>query len=193
MKKIMLILLTFAQALIAMGCASRPAGAKIVEDVKTIKEERAPEKLFAQGRAFAAVADLTRAEQYLAAAIDAGADEQQVLPLLLRVCIEAKHYRVALTYAEPPLRHHPDDHRLRFVVASLYATIGDLANARSELERVVQAAPEEPEARYALAVLLRDQLGDPVGSDAHFRSYLRLAPEGRHAEEARACLLKVVE
>jgi hypothetical protein len=46
-------------------------------------------------------------------------------------------------------------------------------------------------AHYALAVLSRDE-NDPVGADKHFREYLRLAPNGPHAEEAQASLLESV-
>jgi tetratricopeptide (TPR) repeat protein len=162
------------------------------QDARVIREEHAPDKLVVRGRAFQQIGDLVRAEQYFAAALQAGADPAEVLPLLLRVCIEATRYMAAIEYAEPYLQRHPEDHRLRLVVASLYAAIGQPARARAHYERVLEEHADEPTAHWALGVLLRDQVGDRVGADAHFREYLRLRPEGPHAEEARSSLLKPV-
>lgn len=181
-----------ASAVGAAGCAPK-AGDKVVAQIKTVQDEETPEKLLARGRAFAAVGDLSRAEQYFAAAIDRGADPRVALPLLLRVCADARRYRAAIDYAEPQLKKHPDDHRLRFVVASFYLTIGESATAREELTRIVTQEPDFAPAHYALAVLLRDDAGDVVTADVHFREYLRLEPRGAHADEARHSLLKLVD
>lgn len=179
-----------AVALAALtGCASR---GKVVAQAATVRAEETPEKLLARGRAFMSVGDFGRAEQYFASAIERGADRHVAMPLLLRACAEEKRYRAAIDYAEPELRRHPDDARLRFVVASLYSSIGDVAAARSALERVVQDKPNLAPAHYALAVLLRDEQGDAVQADAQFREYLRLDPSGSHADEARGSLLKLV-
>jgi len=116
-----------------------------------------------------------------------------VLPLLLRVCAEERRYRAAIDYAEPQLKKHPDDFRLRFVVASFYTTIGETATARDELERIAKDRPEFAPAHFALGVILRDEAGDVISADGHFREYLRLSPRGAHADEARASLLKLVD
>ncbi|APR84465.1 Hypothetical protein A7982_09814 [Minicystis rosea] len=173
------------------GCASR--GDKVAAQIKTVETEETPEKLLARGRAFAAVGDLSRAEQYFASAMEHGADPAVAMPLLLRVCAEARRYRAGIDYAEPQLKKHPNDHRLRFVVASFYATIGESTSAREELERVVKQKPDFAPAHYALAVVLRDDAGDVVSADRHFREYLRIEPRGAHAEEARSSLLKLVD
>ena len=41
-------------------------------------------------------------------------------------------------------------------------------------------------------MLLRDEFHDRAGADKHFREYLRVAPDGAHAEEAKGSLLKDV-
>lgn len=179
-------------ALALAACAQRP-GDKMVANAKTIAAEETPEKLLARGRAFAHVGDYGRAEQYFAAALDRGAEPRVALPLLMRACAEEKRYRAAIDYAEPQLKKHPGDHRLRFVVASFYVSIGDHQAARAELERIVKEAPDFAAVHYALAVLLRDEGGDVVSADAHFREYLRIEPRGTHAAEARASLLKMVD
>ncbi len=175
----------------SFACAP-PKEGKVAREVRIARAENAPDKLVEKGKAFQEVGDLTRAEQYYAAALQSGASEKEVLPLLLRVCVQANRYQVAVEYAEPFLKRHPGDWRLRMVVASLQLAIGHPAVAREHYERVLEQNPDEPTAHYALAVLLRDELHDRVGADTHFRAYLRVLPDGPHAEEARESLLKPV-
>jgi Tfp pilus assembly protein PilF len=81
---------------------------------------------------------------------------------------------------------------MRFVLGTLRAGVGEPLAAEAELSKVIQASPENPDAHYALAVLLRDQRNDPLGADQHFRAYLELQPAGEHSEEAKSSLLQVV-
>lgn len=170
------------------GCASAATEPNAQADV--MREEKTPDKLVARGRAFAKVGDLTRAEQYLAAALDAGAEIDVALPMLLRVCIAEQRYRAAIAYGEPHLKKRPDDTRLRFVIASLYSNIGETVIAREHLEKVVEAQPENAEVHFAMGMLALESDGDMVTADGHFREYLRLEPQGSHAAEARSHLLR---
>jgi tetratricopeptide (TPR) repeat protein len=174
-----------------VGCAPLPA-TQIKRDMQTLQTEQTPDKLYERGQAFASIGDLTRAEQYLSAAIDAGGDAKKILPVLLRVCVEARRYRVAIDYAEGQLKKHPRDDQLRFLVANLYSAIDEPVRCRQLLEQLLAAHPNDAKLHYAMAVLLRDAQDDPVGADQHFRQYLRLNPNGPHAEEARGSLLKSV-
>jgi tetratricopeptide (TPR) repeat protein len=177
---------------LALGCGAPKKESRIARDMKIVERENAPDRLFEKGRAFHAVGDLTRAEQYYAAALNQGYPEDKALPLLLRVCVESGRYQVAIDYAEPYLRKKPREHQLRVLVGSLYSAIGDHARARASYETALVAAPDDPVSHYALAVLLRDQFHEVVSADQHFREYLRIAPEGPHAAEARDSLLKEV-
>ena len=116
-----------------------------------------------------------------------------MLPPLLKVCVAAHRFRVAIDYAKPVLRAHPSDAHLRYVVASLKATIGDAPGARADLAKVVELEPKDADVRFAYATLLRDDCGDLEAADAEFRAYLAIGAGGSHAEEARASLLKKVE
>jgi Flp pilus assembly protein TadD len=161
-------------------------------NLNTFKAEQSAEKLYERGRAFAAMGDLTRAEEYFGASLEQGADPRKVMPLLLMVCIQDGRFRLAAQYAEDYLRRHPNDPRTRLVLGTIYAGLGDNKEAEREFRRVIVERPSEAQAHYALAVLLRDTKGDAVGADEQFREYLKLDPTGPYAEEARTGLLKSV-
>jgi Tfp pilus assembly protein PilF len=174
-----------------VGCAGSPEP-RVSSDVHAFQQEQTHQKLTARGRAFAAVGDTTRAREYFDAALEAGGDESVLTPLLLSVCIRDGRYRLAIDYAERHVRRHPHDARMRFVLGTLRAGVGESAAAEADLSKVIAATPDNSGAQYAMAVLLRDQRGDLVGADQHFRAYLALEPEGEHSEEAKSSLLQAV-
>jgi tetratricopeptide (TPR) repeat protein len=176
---------------LAAGCAPTRAE-RVQEAARTVRNEQTADKLLARGKLFMEIGDHTRASQYFTAAIDAGADPDQVIPLLMRVYIVSSRFRLAIELGEQQLVKKPEAHALRFLVGTLYAAIDQPDLAREHLERVVTAKPNHAEAHYALGVVLRDGEADPVGADKHFREYLRLEPQGKHADEARGSLLQEV-
>jgi tetratricopeptide (TPR) repeat protein len=181
--KLAFALLSFALAA-GCGAADRPRTPP-PDPLLTVEGE----ELYQRGALFAQAGDFTRAEQYLTAAIGRGYPEARALPLLLEVCIESSRISAALSYAEPYLQRHPGEWSLRLLVASLHMGLENHQQARNELERVLQDAPEEPpQAHYFLGVLLRDRLDDTTGAQGHFRRYLALAPDGDHRAEALAAL-----
>lgn len=175
----------------SIGCGPT-RGEEIQANLKTIQRDHRPERLVEIGKGFASIGDNTRAEEYFAAAIDQGADEHEILPLLLRVCVLDGRYRSAIQYAENHLRKSPRDVNTRFVVGSLYSAVGEVDKARESYEKVLEVEPSNADAHFAMAVLLRDTGGDALLADHHFREYVRLKPAGPHAEEAEASLLKTV-
>jgi tetratricopeptide (TPR) repeat protein len=170
-------------AALSAGCA--PAHVAPVDP--TLRRGQSETELVDRGRAFAALGDWTRAEQYLSAALRQGADARRILPVLVHVCIEASRYRVAAEYVREYLPQDPDNPKLRLLYGMLEAAVGDREAARREYESVLREHPDEPGGHYALAVLLRDN-ADPVAAGVQFREYLRLSPDGEHASEARAAL-----
>ncbi len=175
------------------ACGPPAAAETIKADVAAYNREHTTDKLISRGKGFAAVGDYLRAEEYLADALGQGADPKKVMPLLLEVCIKEGRYRLAAQYAREYLVNHPNDVRVRLVLASLYAATEDSKLAKAEFERVLASRPNDAQAHYALAVLLRDAEQDLVAADAHFREYLRLDPKGSHVEEARASVLHRVQ
>ena len=172
----------------AIGCGSSRVD-RVKAAQQTAEKEQTPEKLVARGKLFAQMGDQTRAGQYFSAALDAGAKPAEVLPLLMRTYIATSPFRNAIAVGEQYLKKFPRDSRLRFLVATLYLAIEEPEHAREHLDHILAQDMNNADAHYVLAVLLRDH-GDYVGADQHFRQYLKLKPEGPHAEEARGSLLK---
>ena len=162
---------------VGLGCApARPADVR--SNLSAIRRETTEDKLIERGAAFVSVGDLMRAEQYLAAALDHGGDPDRILPLLLRVCVEAEKYRVAAGYARDYLRAKPDNVPLRMLLGSLEAAIGNRRAAREEIRWVVERQPSNAEAHFELGLLLREDNLDLAEANDHFREYLRLTPKG---------------
>jgi tetratricopeptide (TPR) repeat protein len=180
-------LAAMALSLALGGCAAATPRA---EDRASMQRPPTVDELLARGRGFAAVGDLTRAEQYFSAALGQGAPAPQVLPALLRVCMESGRYRVATAYAADAVQRDPENARLRLLHGLLEAAVGDVRVALREYQFVLRALPDDSNGHFAMALLLRDGLDDPAGADAQFREYLRLTPDGEHAADARAALLQ---
>ncbi len=162
----------------------------------SVQKESTPKTLVERGKAFAAVGDYTRAEEYLSSGLDQGADAREVLPALMDVCVKTGRYRAAIQHGEDHLRRYPNDVQTHVIVGALYAAINEGRAARLQLEPVVKddGATSEvrpalrAQAHYLLAVVARED-SDAVATDRHFRAYLRLEPKGSHVEEAQAALL----
>jgi tetratricopeptide (TPR) repeat protein len=162
-----------------LGCASNRVVLR--EDLNRAALERDPEKLRKTGESWAALGEPGRAAQYFELAIDNGADEARVFPRRLEMLVRDKQYRAASLAAENHLRKHPADVSLRFVAGTLHASLGDAVSARRDFEEVIAREPSNA-----------DDKGDLVAADEHFRQYLKLSPDGAHAEEARGLLLSSV-
>lgn len=175
-------LLLVALVLSACGGAStQPTRTQMPDPLDQVEAQ----ELFRRGQQLAQMGDYVRAEQYLVAAMERGVTEAQVMPELMEVCVQSSRYSAALSYAEPYLAGHPEDWRLRQLVASILMGLGRPSDAVRELERVVISAPEEPLPYFLLGVIQRDHLHSPVLARERFLRYLELSPEGPHAEEAQ--------
>ncbi len=180
------IILALGLASLLCGCSGSSLHPPKVTAAPTLSDG---EYLRRRGLDFAQNGDLIRAEQYLVAALEAGAPSERVLPSLLRVCIDSRRYRVALEHAEDALRVAPKNSTLRFLTGSLYAATGDVTNARSHLIRAASELPTDPNVQFSVGVFSRDLGQNPGQADQYFRSYLALAPHGSHAAEAENALL----
>lgn len=171
---------------VGAGCAGSTAGRETVSADPLAKIEA--EHLFRDGQTLAARGDLIRAEQYLAAAIRNGYPAERALPTLMRVCIASSRLGAALQHASPQLQLHPEDHQLRFLVASVLVGLGRHDEAQRELERVITGKPDHAEAHYMLGLLLRDHYGDEDRAAAHFEQHQEHAQHSLHGAEVAAWL-----
>jgi tetratricopeptide (TPR) repeat protein len=176
--------------LAAMGCSSaqlpatqhageepeRPHGQQLVEIAGLLAER----------------GDRVRAAQYYTAAQKDGVPAQQVLPKLLSLYAADGQYRLAIEESETYLRRRPNDQRIRRCLAALYVAIDAVPEAVHTYESLVQEQPRDAESHFALATLLTDAGGQRGRANAHYQTYLALAPHGPHAEEAQSRLLKDV-
>lgn len=155
-------------------------------------DERDPvaqaEELFESGQRFAQQGDSVRAEHYLTAALERGAPPERVVPLLVAVCLEGSRLRAALEHAEPYLQTHPEDLRLRLLVAVTHIALGQAAPARATLDLALQSHPDHPEAHYLLGTLLARHFVDFEAATVHFERYLELDRSGAHAAEVKSWL-----
>lgn len=149
--------------------------------------------LVEKGRAFAEAGDILRAQEYFAASLKAGADEKVVLPMLLRVCVAERNYRLAIEYAESALTRDPKNSRLRLLSGTLHASVGDMARSRERLERAANELANEADVQFTVAVSFRDDANDVIMADKYFRRYLALAPTGEHADEAKGSLMEQIQ
>lgn len=175
-------------ALSVIGCGTMSS--KREEATTPRQQLQDPRLLLERGKAFAEVGDNVRAEQYFAAAIAAGGDQKEILPPLLRACVASGNVRLASEYAETALAKSPNDAHLRFLTGALQATVGNRVSARTHLVRAASDLPKDAEVQFAVAAFFRDTMIDLVEADQYFRAYLKLAPRGEHAEEARASIMQ---
>lgn len=175
-------------ALLSAACAAGQRGPR------SSPEASAPsaEHLFVQGLDAHRQGDSTRAEQYLAAAMERGYPEQEALPVLVAACLQGERYDTALYYARAHLKRHPADAQLRYLVASLHFAVGQDDKARLALEQLLVQAPGMARAHYLLGVLAFERLRDARLARRAFESYLALAPSGEHSAEVRALLRRAL-
>jgi Flp pilus assembly protein TadD len=146
------------------------------------------EQLFEVALFHAQRGDFFRAEQYLVASRLHGHEDEATTYWLVRICVSAGRYHAALRHAREHLRRNPGNWRLRLVVASIHEALGEADEARRQLDGVVQTAPGRALPHYRIGMLDGASRENRERARAHLERYLALAPEGAHADEARAAL-----
>jgi tetratricopeptide (TPR) repeat protein len=172
--------------LLLAGSSTTACGASAVQQREELRKQSSAAELQRRGEVCARLGDLTRAEQYLIAALKAGGDEKQLTERLLVVCVADQRYPAAVEYAEQYLHRHPDDDDIKFATATLHVALGDMERARKLLEQVLRSRPDWPEAHYALASVLREQGEARELADVHDLAYLKQRPQGALSAAARA-------
>ncbi len=146
-------------------------------------------RLFQQGSDAARNGDTLRAEQYLSLALDAGFDQRKILPLMLQVCLQSSRLRSALDHAEPYLLQHPEDRALRYLVATIHLSLGQIEEARLNLEELLRTDTRDADAHYLLGIL--EMRLAPSDAADHLQMYLSLTPAGRRSAEVKSRLIEL--
>jgi tetratricopeptide (TPR) repeat protein len=171
-----------------VGCASAPKSDP-ANQADPITERRSAEELLARGQAAANRGDVTRAEQYFALAIEKGADPQKVMPLLLRACLSNSHLRTALNHAEPYLLEHPEDRALRYLVATIHLSLGQVEAARRELGLLLLQDKDRSDAHYLLGII--ESSSNVAEARRHFEAALETSKDGEQKIELRSRLAEL--
>ncbi len=172
------------------GCSRAAEEPAIAGGPSRVEEAAASRELVELGLPSARAGDSVRGEQYLSAALEAGADPNQALLPLMQLCIRAGRFEAAAQYGEAYQREVRAKRELAMLLGGLYITLDRDEKAVEQLEQVASDYPELALAHLLLGRLLREKSRDLEQADAHFRGYLRLEPDGLYAREARASLLK---
>jgi tetratricopeptide (TPR) repeat protein len=177
-------------ALFAVGCGAATLNEPTKHSGPQLSPLKDPERLIQHAQAYAEAGDNTRAQQYYAAALAAGGKSSVILPHLLRACVASGDLRLAAEYAETELAKNPEDAHLRFVTGALHAQIGNHPVAKKHLVTAASQLKQNAKVQFAVATFFRDEVQDRGEADPYFREYLRLAPNGEHAAEARGSLME---
>jgi tetratricopeptide (TPR) repeat protein len=172
-----------------LGACAAPQTQVDTAETPAHRARAAQAELLGQSQVFARAGDWMRAEQYVALALEQGADSARVTRLLVDACVRGQRYRAAAEHAERHLRSHPGDSQLRLVYALLLLGLDQPTSAARELEQLLTLEPANAVAHFVLGSLQREHVRDPVSADNHFRAYLALAPQGAYAERARSLTL----
>jgi tetratricopeptide (TPR) repeat protein len=172
----------------ALGCGHSATRLATIGSETSQRNDNA-ERLFQEGTEAAHSGDTLRAEQYLSMALEAGFDQHKLLPLLLRVCLQSSRLRSALDHAEPYLLQHPEDRTLRYLVATIHLSLGQIEEARLNLEELLRTDRRNADAHYLLGIL-EMRLAPSKAAD-HLHMYLSLAPAGSRSAEAKSRLLEL--
>lgn len=171
---------------VLLGGCQRSGNSDTLPDTEDLYKGVSAQDLFDNGVGHAQAGDLVRAEQYITAASDRGQAASDTVPWLVRICIASNRYQAALGHAEPYLRSHPEDWSLRFLVGTIHGALGNLEQARQELERAAHDAPDQADVHYHLGTLYAESFDDRATALVHYRRYVELNPDGKHAREVRA-------
>lgn len=174
-------------AVVACGACSQP-----VRTPSTAGAAVTPAGLYEMAERYERRGDSTRAEQYAALAVAQGFPEERAIGLLVGSCLGTNRPRSALAYAEPYARRHPEELRLRILIAAIRVALSEWHEARRELEPLVLDDPANALSHYLLGVVLRDGFAEYRLAAAQLSAYLRLEPGGTHAGEARALLARTL-
>lgn len=124
--------------------------------------------------------DISQAQDAVEQARKLAPDWYRAQALAAQIQIQQGNVEGGLAQLQALVRKHGDDHGLRLDEARLLLQLGKLEQATQAFEELLQIAPDQPEALYALGLLKLESNDD----DAAFDYLTRLASSGAHQLDA---------
>lgn len=148
------------------------------------------EAQFLLGRAYMEDSSLTDAEAALRRALEIKPDDVATLISLGDVYRREKHYEDAEKSLQEALKLDEKSWQGYFALARVYWETGDIMKAASPIGHTLQLKPDFAEAHLLAGnILLR--VNQPERAASEYEEYLRLAPKGEFAEQARTLVQKI--
>lgn len=135
---------------------------------------------YADARLALLAGDLDRAQRSIVRTRELAPNWYQAQALAAQIQIRQGHTEAGLAQLRAVVRKHGDDQALRLDEARVLLQLGRLEEATQSFEAILKAAPNQPEALYALG-LLKMQEGD---DDAALEHLSRLAASGNRSMDA---------
>jgi tetratricopeptide (TPR) repeat protein len=148
------------------------------------------EALLLLGTAYMDLKQWDKAQSTLRQAIEVNDKAVQAYLALGEVYRQQKQYSEAEKVLQDGLKIDPRSWQARFELGRVYWDKGDIVKAGPEVGRALQLKPDFAEAHLLAGnILLRAR--QPENALVEFKEYLRLAPEGEFAKQAKEMVQKI--
>jgi tetratricopeptide (TPR) repeat protein len=123
-------------------------------------------------------------------------DDPHNLPALATIgnyYFDRKQYSKAITYYQKVLSLQPENNNVRTDMAIAFFNLGKVDDALNQLEIAIKNDPKHALAHYNRAVILWQGKGNLKEAKKEFENYLKLEPQGKLAQEAKARIQEINE
>ncbi len=118
------------------------------------------------------------------------------LPALVTIgnyYFDRKQYSKAITYYQKALDIQPQNNNVRTDMAIALFNLGRVDDALNQLEIAIKNDPKHALAHFNRAIILWQGKGNLKEAKKEFENYLKLEPQGKLSQEAKAALQKINE
>jgi|Deesub1362A_J573_1020465.scaffolds.fasta_scaffold05938_2 PhoH-like ATPase len=118
------------------------------------------------------------------------------LPALVTIgnyYFDRKQYSKAITYYQKALDIQPGNNNVRTDMAIALFNLGRVDDALNQLEIAIKNDPKHALAHFNRAIILWQGKGNLKEAKKEFENYLKLEPQGKLSQEAKAALQKINE
>lgn len=123
-------------------------------------------------------------------------NEPNNLPALVTIgnyYFDRKQYSKAITYYQKALDIQPENNNVRTDMAIALFNLGRVDDALNQLEIAIKNDPKHALAHFNRAIILWQGKGNLKEAKKEFENYLKLEPQGKLSQEAKAAIEKINE